>query len=111
MTIDDAGLLAVLHDIARTSDTPARNVFTDYAGVVASVLQHEGYDLNGLNHTYQGGGDTGSPSTPSAEGKYRPLPVEETIAPARRVKMEKASKQSGSGWGGKRTGAGAHYRP
>ncbi|EAB6034420.1 hypothetical protein G3601_005096 [Salmonella enterica] len=49
MTIDEAGLLAVLHDIARTNDTPARNVSTDYADVVASVLQREEHDLNGFD--------------------------------------------------------------
>ncbi|HCA3587754.1 TPA: hypothetical protein MO350_005515 [Salmonella enterica subsp. enterica serovar Java] len=92
MTIDEAGLLAVLHDIARTNDTPARNVSTDYADVVASVLQREEHDLNGFNHTYQGIGDTDSPSTPPAEGKCRPLPVEEAIATVRRVKNGKSEQ-------------------
>ncbi|EDF4606580.1 hypothetical protein GB404_03475 [Salmonella enterica] len=47
MTITEADLLAVLHDIAGTSDIQTHKVFTDYAGVVASALQREGYDLNG----------------------------------------------------------------
>lgn len=47
MTITEADLLAVLYDIAGTNETPTHKVFTDYAGVVDSALQREGYDLNG----------------------------------------------------------------
>ncbi|EIL4257109.1 hypothetical protein LLL80_004469 [Salmonella enterica subsp. enterica serovar Give] len=87
-----ADLLNVLSDIAGTAGQPERKLYTDWSGVVADVLQRENHDLNGqdlLHLRTRAAAILAPPSTPATKRKRRPLPVEEAIAAARKVKKWK----------------------